>query len=93
MQEYNQWDKFNVDDQLKAFDEQERKDAMVPALLLGVLIPDTACLLQVQKKKEALERQRQKNEQRLAKRDEKQVCRMRWWCGLGLNKQVKAADS
>merc|ERR1719506_2331206 len=28
-QEYNQWDKFNVDDQLKAFDEQERKDAMV----------------------------------------------------------------
>merc|ERR1712166_194604 len=26
-QEYKQWDKFNVDDQLKIFDEQERQDA------------------------------------------------------------------
>lgn len=28
-QEYNDWDKFNVDEQLKAFDEKERQEAML----------------------------------------------------------------
>merc|ERR1711865_378414 len=53
-QEYKQWDKFNVDDQLKMFDEEERQDA------------------QKTKQVAAQERQRQKNEKRMAKRDEKQ---------------------
>ena len=30
-QEYNEWDKFNVDEQLKAFDETERQEAQAPA--------------------------------------------------------------